>query len=293
MSRSKLELIRLSQTLDISDEVSYVHEGNSGFGMPPLHRLSERGPLQDGVTDLGVRLDPRIIQLVLSILSTDWDNQYSIRKQLLNYLSPGITDFIQVRFTHPDGITVRQIDCYQVQGPLYDVGLETNEQILKIGFSLMAPDPLFYDPDRQSVTVVPQIGGTGFPVPVEFPMTFGEDDLSKVIQIDYIGTWIEYPEIELVGQMDDPIVLHLDTGLKLDFTGYDIADAENLIIDLRYGYKTVIDQDGVNQIAGLTADSDLTTWHLQEGFNNIQITADNVGANARVIIRYYYRYIGV
>lgn len=292
MLYSKLELISLNQVLDISDEIDFVHEGNTGFGMPPMHRLSERGPLQDGVTDLGSRLDPRVIQLVITVLSDGWGEQYDLRSMLLDWLNPITRESLSLRFTLPDEVTIRQIDCFSTQGPIYNVGHSTNKSMLKTGFTLVASDPLFYDPNRRSKTSAAQIG-TGFPVPVIVPMTFGEDDIDRIIQIDYEGTWLEYPEIELVGQMEDPIITHLDTGDVLDFTGYTVPSADALIIDLRYGYKTVVNKAGDNMVSKLTSDSDLTTWNLQPGMNNINLVADNIDGLARFVFRYYYRYLGV
>ena len=37
--------------------------GTLNWGMAPLHRITQRGPFQNGDTDVDFRLDPRIINL--------------------------------------------------------------------------------------------------------------------------------------------------------------------------------------------------------------------------------------
>ena len=294
LSRSKLELIRFNQPLDVSDELEYVHEANEGFGMPPLHRISERGPLQQGVTDLGSRLDPRVIQLVLVFLSDSWGGQYTRRQQILNYLTTAFDSPVLLKFTLPNGVTVRQLDCYSSDGPIYRSEQIASPTMMKVGFSLVAPNPLWYDPVKQ-VTVVKSEGGVGggFVVPVTVPMFFGEDTLDKSVFIDYQGTWSEFPEIEIVGQIENPIITNLDTNEKLDFAGTLIAPGDSYLINLQYGHKTVIDSLGNNKIADLTTDSDLTNFHLQPGFNNLYFEGTNLDTNARFVVRYYSRYLGV
>lgn len=294
VGRTRLEIIRRGEKLDLSDELQFVHEGNTGFGMPPLHRISERGPLQDGVTDLGQRLDPRVIQLALAILSKKWMDQYDTRSRLLEYLSPAIADPVQLRFTLPDGATIRQIDCFPTSGPAFEVGYDTKEGMLKIGFSLIASDPTWYDPERNSQIIsANQSPGGGWVVPIMVPMFFGSSTLNRIVHIDYKGTWSTFPEIEIVGQIENPKITNIDTNEKLDFDWLLISSGDSYTIDLRYGYKTVVNKAGDNKIADLTADSDLTSFHLQPGYNNFMFEGENITGSARFIIRFYTRYLGV
>ena len=62
--------------------------GTSGFGLSPLHFITNRGPFQDGETALDMRLDTRTIQIVVGEpVGTDteyWDK----RGELLDLLRP-------------------------------------------------------------------------------------------------------------------------------------------------------------------------------------------------------------
>lgn len=60
----------------------------SGFGLPPLHFITQRGPYQDGETVLDMRLDVRTIQIIvaetLGTRAEFWDRRYD----LLDLLRP-------------------------------------------------------------------------------------------------------------------------------------------------------------------------------------------------------------
>ena len=60
----------------------------SGFGLAPLHFITQRGPFQDGSTPLDMRYDDRTIQIIIAAAqqcrSEYWDQRWSI----LDYLRP-------------------------------------------------------------------------------------------------------------------------------------------------------------------------------------------------------------
>lgn len=60
----------------------------SGFGLPPLHFIVQRGPYQDGQTPLGMRLDPRVIQLVIAEPLFRRMDYWDRRNDLLDLLRP-------------------------------------------------------------------------------------------------------------------------------------------------------------------------------------------------------------
>lgn len=287
-----LEILRSGVALDLTDVENYVVENYEGFGMPPLHRLTERGPLQHGESDRGYRLDPRMIQLVLMLRANDWAEFYSRRQELINQLSPTLDAALNLRFTQPDG-TVRQVDCYCAEGPQFSKRDAFRYAGQRAAVRLICPDPAWYDPTRQSVRIVGETGGSGFAFPMAVPWTFGGTTVGAETAIVYTGSWIEYPEIEIIGPVSDPRIEHLDTGEVLDFDGTTIVDGDSYIIDLRYGYKTVVNGSGLNKISDLTADSDLATWHLIPGTNNLQFSGTSAGTNTAIVVRWYRRFLGI
>lgn len=287
-----LEIIRGATTLDISDEISFIHEANDGFGMPPLHRLTERGPLQHGITDRGYRLDPRVIQLVIPLLA-DWDDHFTRRAELLDVLNPVYDQALTLRFTLPDG-SIRQIGCHASGGPVY----ATADQIaggsnMRAGFTLICPDPAWVDPTPRAVTFGQTGGGTAWEIPWPIPWTLGGSTLGDTYSLDYPGTWLAYPRIRITGPVTNPVITNLTTGDKLDFTGYSIATGHYYEIDLRYGYKTVLLDGITNKISELSSDSDLATWAIIPGPNSIQAAGSSIDGNSRIDISYQDTYIGV
>ena len=290
MTSGVYEIVRGNDALVLSDLANLAVLEQDGFGMAPLHRITERGPLQHGESDRGYRLDPRMIQMVLNLRATDWAAHYALRQALIEYLSP--TEAISLRHTQPDG-TVRQVDCYCAAGPEFASGDRSGRfQFQRAAVRLYCPDPAWYDPTRQSVRVVGGGGGTGFLFPGAVPWTFGGLDIDTDAVIPYAGTWLEYPEIVIYGPIDNARIENTETGDVLEFSGT-IDSGDYYVLDLRYGYKTVVDAGGVNKIGDLTAASDLATWHLQPGDNTINFSGANASSVTALVVRWYNRYLGV
>jgi len=294
MSFGKLEIVRGSgDALDLSDLAHYAVTDYDGFGAAPMHLITERGPLQHGASYRGYRLDERVMQIGLALRAASWDDMYLQRGELLEWLSPVADAPLILRFTLPDD-TVRQIDCYCTDGPTYGRKDALGHLIQKAVIQLTAVDPAWYDPERQAVQAVSgPSGGDGWDFPLTGKWTFGGQTVDVESAVDYAGTWIEYPEILINGPISDPKITHVETGETLDFDGTVLAEGESLTIDLRYGYKTVVDQDGANQVGALTADSDLASWHLQPGDNTVRFEGTGAGAATLIAMRYYNRYLGV
>lgn len=115
-----------------------------GVGIAPTRRLTQRGPLQHGETDVGYRLDPRQINLVLAFATTQLSYADGLRDTIAHIFGPGHK--VQLRCTRSDA-EVRQIDCYTVG--LTDMPITDDDRIgafQRIAVQLVAPNPLWYDP---------------------------------------------------------------------------------------------------------------------------------------------------
>jgi phage-related protein len=88
-------------------------------------------------------------------------------------------------------------------------------------------------------------------------------------------------------------ITNTTTGDKLDFTGSTIGTGTVYTIDTRYGYKTVTDGAGANQLSKLTTDSNLATFRLIPGDNSINVTGTGLDSNSKIVLQYNTRYIGV
>ncbi|OGO12740.1 MAG: hypothetical protein A2Y53_04915 [Chloroflexi bacterium RBG_16_47_49] len=247
-------------------------KGHEGWGMAPIRRLSEAGPLQDGSTDRGYRLDPRIGKFVFKLDETELEDMYVQRAAIQNYFLPIST--LQVKFVV--GLITKVIDCKTMDLDLpWDVEKWAAQNFV---VSLRCNDPTFYDPVGKSKVFVIGGGGNMMEVPTVIPMTVGASTIDVYETITILGNYKTYPHIRITGPITDPVITHMRLIKKLDFTGITIAAGNYYDIDLRYGYKTIVDSTGVNKLSELTADSDLTTFYLaahpelSHGINPIHVT---------------------
>lgn len=274
--------------------------GDDGLGMAPLHDLSERGPLQDGDTERGERLDARIFRLFLEIVGADYGDLFYRRHALITALKRSPAP-IKFRWDFQAGARPafsRQIDAKYV-GDMSMPSADRHPFSQTVVASFKAGDPTFYDPAAQTLTFTLGGGGGSFVVPVPVPTAVGASTIDAYAAVNYAGSARTYPVIRVTGPITNPIIENETTGDVLDFTGIIIASGNYYEIDLRYGAKTVVDQTGANKLSDLTDDSDLATWRIAEaptapgGINSIHVSGSGADANSKIDITWLVRYIGL
>ena len=265
--------------------------GQDGLGLPALRRLQEQGPQQHGTTDVGFLLGPREFRLFFDVPGESAADVYDRRTDLLEIFNPSATP-ITLTFRPPNG-DIRAIDAHIVGGFAFS-SAQRQGYIERVTAILNAPNPAFYDPTPGLLTVTLGLVAVGFEVAMPVPVMVGASVINHIDTIAYVGNWREYPyEIKIEGPITNPMITNDTTGEKLDFTGYSLTAGQALYIDLRYGYKTITREDTTNAIAALTEDSDLATWHLQPGNNQIHTTGTGASPATEITIAYYNRYIGI
>jgi hypothetical protein len=276
---------------------------HDGWGMSPLHNITERGPMQHGDTFRDFRLDPRTARFKFKMALTDLGDMYDQRQAILAYFP--VMEWIQVRWELPYG--TRQFDCrYESDLSLpWEVQQWAAQDFV---LALTAHDPTCYDPVGEGVTF--DLGGgsdSGMIVPTVVPYYIGTSVLDVYKTVNYPGTWHSFPhKIRITGPITGAIVTNVTTGDKLDFSGITIAVGNYYDVDLRYGYKTVVDSAGADRVAELSDDSDLSTWHLRAATsvpgtgitsasnpNSIRVQGTAIDSSTQVGISYYVRYIGI
>lgn len=291
-----LEIIVGGNTYQLDDVDNYLWLGQQGFGMAPVSRKTVRGPQQDGESDVGFVLDPRVLAIDLAAFGSSYEDYYSKRDALLRRFVPQ-EDPIKVRVTLPDE-SKRQIDCHYI-GELDYPSRDKLGWAQRTAVALRATDPTFYDPATKTrVFRVAESDGLVFPI--TFSIHFVSSIISEGDTIGYGGSWRSYPTIILRGPLENPIVNNLTTGHKLELV-HNIASGETVTIELTPGNKSVEDQDGNNLIGTLSADSDLADFHLaapQDGSssrdNVIQISAGGaIAGTSEIEMRWLERYVGI
>jgi hypothetical protein len=271
-----------------------------GIGVAPVRRLTERGPFQDGDSDIGFRLDPRTINLVLFFAAANEAQADGYRDTLANYFQ-GLNRSLALRCQRADGQT-RQIDCY-VAG-MVDLPIDDRSRIgdsQKVAVQLRAPDPIWYDPQPKFFGLMGggSTGASGFRVPVTVPWQMvAQTYIETAFPLSYPGSWAAYPIITVYGPASNVTIQNQTTGdvLLLPYLG--LAGGAWLQIDLRYGRKTVVDNTGANRISELSDDSDLATFHLaadpeaEGGVNTIRFAVSAAASNATGLqLEFYGRYV--
>ncbi|MCC6192257.1 MAG: phage tail family protein [Anaerolineales bacterium] len=293
----KLEaLIGTDDPVDLSDLIDFVHEGDEGWGMAPVERLTERGPNQHGVSDRGYRLQPRVLHLRIAGFGTDLAAYWTARERLIALFAPR-AEPVRLRRTYAGG-RVRQLDVHYLDG----LGMSTAEKFgnaQRNVIQLLAPDPLLYDPTLQSVTFGLAGGADAFSVPMSVPLGVGGSTIDQTALIPYLGTFGSSPVVIVRGPITDWRIENVTTAEVLQaVSGASIAGGDEYIIDTSYGAHTVVDLAGARQIANLSDDSDIETFHLAahpdapSGVNEIRVTGSGVNTNTQVFIQYYRRYLG-
>lgn len=294
---SKLEAVVGGETFTLSADLVLEHLGNTGFGLPPVNRNTERGPYQHGETNKGFRLAPRTIQLVL-LAYGDSEAAYFTQRDFLLYLFSPSDEPIKLRLTTPNG--QRQIDCYY-SGGLELPSSERYAHSQRVAVSLFAPDPTFYDPTTTTLSFGISATGGALNIPLVVPMMVGSAELNQTIAVSYGGTWDTYPVVTIYGPITNPVITNETTGDILDFTGTIIPNGDWYTIDTRYGSKRVYRNGSLddNRVYQLSSDSDLATFRIArkptapDGINVFRVSGTGANQTTQVYLSYNTRYIGV
>lgn len=277
--------------------------GRTGDGLPPIDYITERGPYQAGETPLNLIVNSRLITLQHIRKATNREDYYTNRNDILNKLRPNRQEVGSfqpgvLRKILPDG-SYRDITVFIQDGLVFpnntDVWRETT--VVEV-VRFIAHDPIYYDPDENIVSYAVGSDTDELSFAITFPIEFGLKSTVEAFNIEYDGTWISYPVIILNGQMSDPEIRNISTNKMLKLN-YDIDADVSVTIDLSYGSKSVVDNQGNNLIGYLDENSDLTEFAInpepvvEDGINSFGVSALNRDANAQFIVRYFTRYIGV
>lgn len=279
----------------INDGVSFWQMADAGMGIPEIDRLAQAGPNQHGDTDMGFRLKPRQMQIVLLWQAANESAYWQARDTTMALFAPRSTTRL-LKLVRPDG-QVRQIDVQPIGAMDFPsqqrVGVATQQFVA----TLKAPDPTWYDPIEVVVNFGVSGGGGSFTVPMSVPTGVGASAINQTTVVAYPGTWQTSPVIQIIGPLTNPTIVNNTTGETLALTAV-IGVGQTWTIDTRYGRKSITDQLGVNQIGTLSDASNLATFHLAstidtpDGLNSFTVTGTAATGATIVYIRYYTRYIG-
>jgi hypothetical protein len=278
------------------DGITVYLVGTINFGLAPNHRITQRGPFQEGDSDIDFRLDPRVLSLPIVAPASSIEESLAVRSKLLKIFMPG-TDKASVRMNWSyDGDSYeRSIDVVVVGGLSFDT--DSKDFNVRSVVQLRAADPTWYSTFGAYITISENIFGTPTPYPKPYPVPYGATAINRITSITYDGSWPSFPVIQATGPVTN--LTMVDTlGNILNFVEPILA-GDTWTIDLSYGKKTIVDQNGVNKFAALSIDSNIVSWGLYpeppvaNGINTISVSGTDTTNATGITMVYYARYIGV
>jgi hypothetical protein len=286
----------------------YVIERIEGLGVPNTRRQLSRGAFQDGDTDLGFRLDAREIAITWVLADDSLWELDDIRQEIYSIFRPRFDDPVSLRFILAS-LRMRQANVNLI-GVMDASDIEDVYGAQRLTAVFKASDPRLYDPRPQSVSFNLITYTDGWEIPWEIPWPIAQSAIDATETIFYASgdrlAAPEFPVIRLFGPIASPVIQNLTTGENLDFSGnggLNVGLGEFVEINLAYGAKTAVNQDGDSVEQYLTDTSDLALWHLSynsevlsdgtrsDGNNVIRVVGNGASTVTRVEIYYYNRYV--
>lgn len=268
------------------------------LGASKATRITERGPAQDGDSDIDRILEPRIIPMLLQAQSSIL-YPYEDNRDLINRLFKATNTPIKLHIVRDNG-AVFVIDTQSVGD--VDLPLTLREQaVIKCAVTLRAGTPIFYDPIVQSVNFGLMGGGGAMAVPTPVPTPIGGSTLDQTTTIAYDGTYRDTPTVLVYGPIADFKIEHLGTGHTLFLNGYTINSGDYYTFDMRYGRK-IIYKNGVlsdSRIGELSSDSNIARFAIEsdpdivDGLNTFRVTGSSVTGVTQVYVQYNRRFDGI
>lgn len=260
---------------------------DTGSGMPEIEYITQRGPYQHGESVKDYFLRPRVVEFHIRQNFCSRQEYFNGRDTLLNLLRPNRGPGV-LRKIRPDGAK-RDLDVRIQAGPKFESrkASEWDEWSLDEVLRFIAYNPIYYDPDSNSQSFT-SAGALTFPI--TFPILFA--GFGNIATVLYDGTWVEYPVIVITGPISATSILNTTTNERIGFV-YNIPAGRTVTIDLTYGSKRIYLDDGTSLIGYITPTSDLSTFHLEPGYNTIEVAGVGSDENTTLFVNWHSRYIGI
>lgn len=271
--------------------------GTINWGMAQSTRITQRGPFQDGDTDIDYRLNPRIFSLPIVVVANNIDEHMDARNLLMKIFKPTNNQGANLQVRWNDETERRNILVKVVGGLTMDT--DARDFHVRTVIQLRAADPTWFSDVEIETKISATNLGTPTPYPKTYPVPYGSSGVNNIAYTYYEGSWITRPILICDGPLTD-LTLIDNKGHIIRFA-QTIPDGNRVIIDLKTGNPTVTLNDNIDAFAMLAIESDLMNWALYpspddadgEGLNVISISASGSTSNSAVYMRYYNRYIGV
>lgn len=251
-----------------------------GLGDVEANVQMSSAPFQDGATHIDTLLEPRYIDMQISILN---DDVPGMRQRLARVLNPKLT--LHIIYENRD--VTRQIQAYSEHVPKYPSdGRGLRYQIALI--NLVCPNPYWQDVNPTMLKLQDFVGNFFFPV--SFPASFSiRGDQEEFMNLGDVPAPVK---VTFRGEAVNPMITNVSTGefIRVNRT---IPAEHSLVITTDMNYRTVriVDPYGAEMNAMGYIDLNSTFFSLDVGENKLSFITD--GGNPEVFIEYRNRYLGV
>jgi len=296
-----IQFIRGSFTWDLNINgggyaaISVFVTGAVNWGIAPITRITQRGPFQDGDTDIDYRINPRVINLPVVVPSATYEAMMANRESLIQMFKPG-NDTATLKHINEDPLNynTRSIDVKIAGATMDSSQMDFNVRAV---IQLRAADPTWYDVTQKYIQLTSTVLGTPTPYPKTYPVPYGEYGAANITPVIYTGTVVGRPILQCVGPFTDLVIA--DGGGHLIAFDDPIPDGDTWTVDLRPGRKTVVDQNGVNRFPALTITTDLINWGIYpqptfpDGLQYFSVSATGTTATSAVNMYWNDRFVGI
>jgi hypothetical protein len=268
-----------------------LQPGVSGLDLPPFELHTDDSPNLDGSMYRGTRASARQILLPMFVYGIDRKTLRQFKRKLANTLNPK-GGYCLLTFIEQDGVP-RRLQCY------YAGGMEGNESADAAGFKwitygiqLVAADPWFYG-DLEVAANWSFGSSQQFLKNPFFPVKLGAGTAATdTLRITNPGDIEAWPVWTLTGPLKSFELTGPDGtkfGIPAQAGGADaLQTGRTLTIDTRPGYKTVLDDRGVNYFPLMNPGPSL--WSLPAGTSTVNTTlvagSGTPTVNMKLIPRY-------
>jgi len=263
----------------------------NGTGIENVEIQTQKAPFQDGATLIDTLLNEREISLEVVLLGENRQDIYEKRRMVSNIFNSklGVGKLVWEQ----EDITVAS---KAVSRGVEFLGAESRGGYQRCIINLYAPDPAWQD-IKDTVKPLGLIEGG-----LMFPLVLNADEVQDTVfaqrgeetMIEIEGDLNSPVKLEFQGPAENPVVTNETTGeyIKVD---RDLGDNEKLIINTKFGEKSVIFEDNESNRESAFSDIDLdsTFFQLKPGKNIISFDSDIDKEDARVLITYRNKYVGV
>jgi len=277
-----------STTLDVEWDVS-------GRFMPPVKFTEQQVPGRPGAILWAQRHDVRDFGLAIWIDQPDDVSLRAALRSMVAKMDP-VRGTGKIRVTGPAG-DQREISC------VYASGLEMSEKLgdssgiysQRAAVQFKAHWPYWRDTSAQSWTFGAASGANFLGNPF-FPLRVTSSAVATQQSITNDGDVDAWPIWTVNGPGSGIVFRNITTNSWTDLTSVSLVTGQQLIVDTRPGYKTVVinSSGGVitNAFGNLSSTSEL--WSLTRGLNVIQLQmTSTVSGVSQLNLQFYREYLSV